>query len=91
MLEKLTGPAAALPPDPTKLRPHPIANEFPMMDGPEYEGLKASIKEQGFLDSDPIWLYGDPLMILDGRNRQRAAKDRLGADCKALPDIQRHV
>jgi ParB-like chromosome segregation protein Spo0J len=75
MLDKLISPAPTLPPDPTKLRPHPTANEFPMMDGPEYEGLKASIKERGFLESEPIWLYGDPLMILDGRNRQRAANE----------------
>lgn len=72
MLDKLTS-NPQLPPDPAKLRPHPIANEFPMMDGPDYEGLKASIKAQGFLDSELIWLYGEPLMILDGRNRQRAA------------------
>lgn len=58
MLDKLIGPT--LPPDPATLRPHPIANEFPMMDGHEYEGLKASIKAQGFLESDPIWLYGEP-------------------------------
>jgi ParB-like chromosome segregation protein Spo0J len=73
MLDKFIGPQ--LPSDPAKIRPHPIANEFPMMDGPDYEGLKASIKAQGFLVSDPIWLYGDPLMILDGRNRQRAANE----------------
>jgi len=73
MLDKLIGPS--LPPDPAQLRPHPIANEYPMMDVHEYEGLKASIKEGGFHESDPIWLYGDPLMILDGRNRQRAANE----------------
>ena len=73
MLDKLIGPS--LPSDLAQLRHHPIANEFPMMEGPEYEGLKASIKEQGFYEDQPIWLFGDPLMILDGRNRQRAANE----------------
>lgn len=73
MLDKLIG--TALPPDPTKLRAHPIADQYPMMDGPEFEGLKANMKAQGFLESEPIWLYGDPLMILDGRNRQKAASE----------------
>jgi len=67
--------AERLPPttptfDVKTLRPHPIANEFPAMDGPQYEGLKDSIKEQGILE--PIVVYGIPPMILDGRNRHRA-------------------
>jgi len=73
MLDKLIGPT--LPPtfDPKKLRAHPIAEEFPMMERFEFEGLKANMKKEGFRDDEPIWLFGDPLQTLDGRNRLAAA------------------
>src|SRR5262245_10571612 len=71
MLDKIL---SGLPPafDPKTLKPHPISTEYPPMDAYEFEGLKASIKAQGFRDEEPIWLYGDPLQILDGNNRHRA-------------------
>jgi ParB-like chromosome segregation protein Spo0J len=62
-----------LPPpfDATKLRPHPIAAQYPAMDPHEFEALKASIKQHGILE--PIAIYGEPLMILDGTHRHAAA------------------
>jgi ParB-like chromosome segregation protein Spo0J len=40
----------------------------------DFENLRASIADRGFLASEPIVLIGNPPMILDGRNRFRAAK-----------------
>src|SRR5262245_19732945 len=51
-------------------QPHPFANMFPMIEGQEFENLKASIAKSGILE--PIRLYQG--MILDGRNRYAAAK-----------------
>jgi len=48
---------------------HPIANLFPLLQGEEFEQLKASILENGLLE--PIVLLEDGA-ILDGRNRHRA-------------------
>ena len=45
---------------------HSIANLFPLLQGDEFEQLKASIVENGLLD--PITLLSDGT-ILDGRNR----------------------
>lgn len=47
---------------------HPAANWYPLMDGAEYEELKASIAKDGVL-SDVVLCEGK---ILDGRNRHRA-------------------
>jgi len=49
---------------------HPFANMFPMIEGQEFENLKASIAKSGILE--PIRLFQG--MILDGRNRYTAAK-----------------
>jgi len=49
---------------------HPFANMFPMIEGQEFENLKASIAKSGILE--PIRLYQG--MILDGRNRYAAGK-----------------
>lgn len=49
---------------------HPFANMFPMIEGTEFENLKASIAKSGILE--PIRLYQG--MILDGRNRYAAGK-----------------
>jgi ParB-like chromosome segregation protein Spo0J len=53
---------------------HELANLLPMIQGDEFENLKADIKKNGILQ--PIALYddGSGLKILDGRNRYAAAK-----------------
>ena len=50
--------------------PHPLANMFPMIEGQEFENLKASVAKSGILE--PIRLFQG--MILDGRNRYTAGK-----------------
>jgi len=59
-------------PDLTKLRHHPIAADFPMASDNDFENLKASITERGFLPNEQIVLFGNPAMVLDGRNRLKA-------------------
>lgn len=54
-----------------KLQFHPIANVFPLMEGEPFEALVEDIAEHGVLE--PITLFED--MILDGRNRYRAAEE----------------
>ena len=49
---------------------HELANEHPLMEGDEFDNLVEDIRKHGILD--PIMLYQG--MILDGRNRYRAAK-----------------
>jgi ParB-like chromosome segregation protein Spo0J len=63
---------SVVPPNIETLRAHPIAAAFPMMSKADFEALKASIADQGFQDHEPIVLYGEPRMILDGRNRLKA-------------------
>lgn len=58
-------------PDYTNLLPHPLANRDRMMDDHELEGLKTSIKTNGFRRDRPIVLFEGKL--LDGRNRHKAA------------------
>jgi DNA modification methylase len=48
---------------------HDIAKLFPLLEGPEYDALKADIAANGLLE--PIWLHPDG-SIIDGRNRHRA-------------------
>lgn len=50
-------------------RYHEIANLFPLMQGDEFESLKADVRAHGLLE--PIMLYTDG-SVLDGRNRLRA-------------------
>jgi hypothetical protein len=66
---------SALGPEFENLPPHPIADEWPMADPYEFDGLKESIKKIGI--QHPIVLYPDDgkLKILDGRNRWQAARD----------------
>jgi hypothetical protein len=53
---------------------HYLADDFPMIEGKEFDDLVADIKDKGILN--PIVLYddGSGTKILDGRNRYRAAK-----------------
>lgn len=50
---------------------HDVANLFPLMQGEEYENLKADIAANGL--REPIWLHEGK--IVDGRNRHRACLD----------------
>lgn len=50
---------------------HPAADLFPMLEGDRLEELVVSMRERGFDDSKPILRYRG--LILDGRNRMRAA------------------
>jgi N6-adenosine-specific RNA methylase IME4 len=51
---------------------HPAAQLFPLLEGAEFDQLKADIAEHGLLE--PITLHPDG-SILDGRNRHRACLD----------------
>jgi len=48
---------------------HPVSMYFPLLEGEEFDKLKASIAENGLIES--IWLHPDGC-IIDGRNRHRA-------------------
>lgn len=49
---------------------HPLANIFPLLEGALFDALVADIKANGVLD--PLMMFED--MLLDGRNRWRAAE-----------------
>jgi ParB-like chromosome segregation protein Spo0J len=49
---------------------HPLADAFPLIEGPEFEELVASVRDHGLFD--PITLLEGS--ILDGRNRYRACQ-----------------
>lgn len=63
------------------LQIHELCNLFPAMQDEDYSGLVASMRDHGFLSTDPIVLIeSDPpkedlWLILDGRNRHLAAMD----------------
>ena len=48
---------------------HEVTKLFPLMEGAEFEALKADILENGLLEA--IWLHSDS-SVIDGRNRHRA-------------------
>ena len=50
---------------------HPAADFFPLLNGKEFEKLKADIEANGLLE--PIMVHED--QILDGRNRWLACED----------------
>jgi hypothetical protein len=54
-----------------RLKPHPLANCFPMMADEKYRALVGSVKKDGLFDA--ITLYNGH--ILDGRNRFRACRE----------------
>lgn len=54
----------------TDLQFHPLANIFPLMEGAPFDEFVADVREHGV--REPIVLFEG--MILDGRNRYRAAK-----------------
>ena len=67
---------------------HEVANIFPMMQGDEFDALKADIDANGL--REPVWLHPDG-RIIDGRNRYLACCE-LGIEpqyrtwnCAALP------
>lgn len=60
---------------------HPLCTVFPEMNDEEYDSLVQSMREQGFLATDPIVVFDvteqrtGQYQILDGRNRALAAAD----------------
>ena len=56
---------------------HPIADEFPLINGEEFEEMVAGIEANGLLN--PILLTADGKTMVDGRNRYRAC-DRLNIE-----------
>jgi hypothetical protein len=60
-------------PDVASLKPHPIAEQYPMADQHEREGIKASSPEIGILDPIKLYPHIGVLCTLDGRNRLECA------------------
>lgn len=56
----------------TELKPHELANLFPMMNADELSALVQDMRDNGYDETSPIITYKGK--ILDGRNRYAAAK-----------------
>lgn len=57
----------------TKIKFHPAAGIFPLLEGDEFKDLTEDIKVRGLLE--PIYLHPEDGSIIDGRNRYRACLD----------------
>ena len=62
-----------------ELQFHPLANIFPLIDGREFDDLVADVAAHGVIE--PVVVYEG--MILDGRNRYRAAS-AAGIECPTI-------
>jgi ParB-like chromosome segregation protein Spo0J len=60
---------------PTDLPFHEVADLFPLLEGADFQALKADIQAHGV--REPVWTYQG--RIIDGRNRYRACRE-LGID-----------
>lgn len=60
---------------------HPLADIWPLIEGPEFEDFVADVEAHGL--REPIWIIhgADGPLVLDGRNRYRAC-ERLGIEPK---------
>lgn len=63
----------------TEYAVHPVADYFPMMDGPDYEAFKRDINNRGLVKPIEVDREG---RLIDGRNRLRACRE-LGIE----PDV----
>src|SRR5262249_18256118 len=68
-------PASLKREPPKKYDFHPLADIFPMLEGPGFEALVDDIRERK--QQEPVWLYEGK--ILDGRNRYLACQ-KLGRE-----------
>src|SRR5262245_47124229 len=64
---------------PKKYEFHPLADLFPLLEGPAMEALVDDVRERG--QQEPVWLYEG--QILDGRNRYLACQ-RLNKDVRVM-------
>jgi hypothetical protein len=70
-------PASLKREPPKRYEVHPIADIFPLLEGPAFDALVDDIRERG--QQEPIWLYDGK--IIDGRNRYLACQ-RLNRETK---------
>ena len=71
-IEQIKTPRPSMPPAPQLplyYEPHPLAALMPMMDEEPFKMFKANIAKEGI--KEPMSIYQG--LLLDGRNRQRAA------------------